>query len=734
MNTLKLDLRNCYGIKRLTTALDFSNGRAVAIYAPNGSMKTSFAQTFDDIAKSIESKDRIFSERETVRSVTDEDGNPIPKQSVVVIRPYDEVLGHTEKTSTLLVNSALRSEYEGLLKHVEAATETLVKAVREQAGTKKNIRAEISSTFTKTDDKFFVALLRIRDEVFNQTGAPLADVPYDIVFDDKVVAFLESKDVSTALQEYISQYNRLLAASTYFKRGVFNYYNAGIIARSLADNGFFEAQHTLNLNADKKVEIANAKQLAELIATEKTALLSDAALRKRYAAIERQINKNVTLRGFHEYIQDHEELLASLGNISNFKEDVWKSYLKVHEDLFKELLQKVDAAEKRKAEIEAVAQAERTQWESVIDIFNHRFFVPFALTAKNRTAVILGQEKMLSLGFTFKDGTDEKDIDRTQLLNVLSQGEKKALYILNIIFEVEARKKAKQETLFIVDDVADSFDYKNKYAIVEYLRDISEEPFFRQIVMTHNFDFFRTSNGRFVPYSNCFMVSKSDAELHLVKAVGIKNIFVNDWKQNFYKDAKKQIASIPFMRNIIEYTKGTSNPQYSKLTSLLHRKNDTATITLSDVDSIFNSLFSERGASADKDKLAIDLIRETAESCLTADEGVNFENKIALSIATRLAAEKYMIDRINDSAFVSGIDSNQTVRLFSKFKETFSSETEVLSVLQRVVLITPESIHLNSFMYEPILDMSDAHLKQLYTDVKALFPSPAPAAKSRRLA
>lgn len=230
------------------------------------------------------------------------------------------------------------------------------------------------------------------------------------------------------------------------------------------------------------------------------------------------------------------------------------------------------------------------------------------------------------------------------------------------------------------------------------------------------------------------MVSKSDAELHLVKAVGIKNIFVNDWKQNFYKDAKKQIASIPFMRNIIEYTKGTSNPQHSKLTSLLHRKNDTATITLSDVDSIFNSLFSERGASADKDKLAIDLIRETAESCLTADEGVNFENKIALSIATRLAAEKYMIDRINDSAFVSGIDSNQTVRLFSKFKETFSSETEVLSVLQRVVLITPESIHLNSFMYEPILDMSDAHLKQLYTDVKALFPSPAPAAKSRRLA
>jgi len=29
-----------------------------------------------------------------------------------------------------------------------------------------------------------------------------------------------------------------------------------------------------------------------------------------------------------------------------------------------------------------------------------------------------------------------------------------------------------------------------------------------------------------------------------------------------------------------------------------------------------------------------------------------------------------------------------------------------------VVLMTPENIHLNSFMYEPIIDMSDEHLKR----------------------
>lgn len=29
-------------------------------------------------------------------------------------------------------------------------------------------------------------------------------------------------------------------------------------------------------------------------------------------------------------------------------------------------------------------------------------------------------------------------------------------------------------------------------------------------------------------------------------------------------------------------------------------------------------------------------------------------------------------------------------------------------------MMTPENIHLNSFMYEPILDMSYDHLKKLY--------------------
>ena len=79
-----------------------------------------------------------------------------------------------------------------------------------------------------------------------------------------------------------------------------------------------------------------------------------------------------------------------------------------------------------------------------------------------------------------------------------------------------------------------------------------------------------------------------------------------------------------------------------------------------------------------------------------------------------------MVKKINDSQFVDGIVSNQTPQLLAKFKTLFSSEAHSINTILRVVLMTPENIHLNSFMYEPILDMSDEHLRKLYEDVLAL--------------
>jgi hypothetical protein len=720
MNNLNFELENCYGIKKLQAQLDFSQHKAYAIYAPNGAMKTSLAQTFKDIAGGTASKDRIFPDRVCIRKITDETGIDLPKESVLVIRPYDEEFGHTEKTSTLLVDSRLRKEYEELHIEIDKSKGIFLKALKEQSNSKKDLGKEISSTFTKSDDEFYRALIRVKDEVLAQKDSPFADIIYDRIFDEKVLNLLGAKDVKTAIESYIKKYNELLSASTYFKKGTFNYYNAATIAKNLADNGFFNANHSVNLNADEKLEITSQKQLEELIAKEKELISNDKELRKKFDALEKLMYKNATVRNFKDYLEGHEELLPKLANIESFKEEIWKSYFKVRIETYKDLIEKYQAAEKRKLEIEEEAGKQRTQWESVIDIFNSRFFVPFKLTAKNRVSVILGQEPMLSLGFIFEDGVDQAPLERAALMQVLSTGEKRALYILNIIFEVEARKKAKQETVFVIDDIADSFDYKNKYAIIQYLKDIAEEPYFNQIILTHNFDFFRTINSRFVKYSHCLMALRCSDGISLKQAAGIKNIFVNDWKPNFFTDAKKKIASIPFIRNIIEFTKGDKDPDFIKLTSLLHWKSDSASITQGSLDEIYNSVFCTTGTSADQTSPMVDIIQYEANKCLRVEDGINFENKIVLSIAIRIAAEKFMVEKICDTKFVDCIYANQTPTLLKKFKELSGDDINQIETIQRVILMTPENIHLNSFMYEPILDMSDDHLKKLYEDVLTL--------------
>jgi len=478
------------------------------------------------------------------------------------------------------------------------------------------------------------------------------------------------------------------------------------------------------LHANEDTEITTQRQLEDLISKELDKITKDKELKKKFAEIQKLFNKNVTLREFQRYLCDHELLLPNLANVDLFKEQIWKSYFKANETLYSDLVAKYHAVKARKKEIEEEARKERTQWETAIDLFNDRFFVPFTLEAKNKVAVALGSEAMLDLNYTFKDAAGSTPVGRDTLMKSLSQGEKKALYILNIIFEIEVRRRHAIETLFVVDDIADSFDYKNKYAIIQYLQEISEEPVFKQIILTHNFDFFRTINSRFVQYSGCLMATRKETAIELSEAAGIRNIFVNDWKLHFFDDNKKRIASIPFMRNLIEYTNGTADGDYIKLTSLLHWKPMSHAVTQEELDQIYKRLFDPSGgageAYADKATPVIDFIEKEAEACLKAPAGVNFEHKIVLSIAIRLIAERFMALKIADPKLLATISENQTQKLLREFQKMHKKQVGAIGTLRRVVLMTPENIHLNAFMYEPILDMSDEHLRRLYKEVRAL--------------
>jgi energy-coupling factor transporter ATP-binding protein EcfA2 len=302
----------------------------------------------------------------------------------------------------------------------------------------------------------------------------------------------------------------------------------------------------------------------------------------------------------------------------------------------------------------------------------------------------------------------------------LSNGEKRALYILNIIFEVEARKAANQNTLFIIDDIADSFDYKNKYAIIEYLKELGEENLFRQVILSHNFDFYRTVVGRLnVTRKHRMFAIKTNDEVSLTEEFYQKSPFAR-WRTELTDDTKL-VASIPFLRNLAEFS--GDNASFNKLTSLLHVMADTDTITVADLEGLIKGILKDQTALRLNNPAGkvIDLIRQVASTIAgNAVDNHALENKIVLSIAIRLKAEDLMITRISDEAFVTKITSNQTIKLTKRFKADFPNEREAIQLFEQVNLMTPENIHLNSFMYEPILDMAADHLKKLYQKLLAM--------------
>lgn len=718
MNKIHIELMHCYGIKKLVADFDFTQKSTYAIYSPNGTMKTSFAKTLNDLSQSKNSKDLIFPERDTGRLIQDENGTEILPEQILVIEPYNQAY-KSNKLSTLLVNKTLKDQYELIHKNISDKTATLVEELKRLSGLKKNIEETFSVAFTHNTKEFYKALVRVRDEVRDKNDSEFGDIIFGKIFSDKVISFLETKDFNEKLSDYINKYDQLIDSSMYFQKGVFNHNNASVIAKNLKDNGFFKAKHSVHLHSkEKNMEITTEPELEKVINEEKESILSNPDLVKAFDEIDTKLKANKELRDFRDYLISNVKILPELTNLDGFKQKLWISYLKLCIKSYESIIEEYSNGKEEIEKIVEEAKKEETNWRSVIGIFNKRFDVPFELSVENQEDVILKSDGP-NIKFTFSESSQTKTLNEPELLNILSNGEKRALYILNVIFEVEARKNSSQETLFIVDDIADSFDYKNKYAIIEYLKDISQHDGFKQIILSHNFDFFRTVCSRLDMHREQKLHTiKTNEKIKLVKEKYQNNPF-NHWRSQLAKNNAMLIASIPFVRNIAEYS--GDNNMFEKLTSLLHYKDDTLSIKVSDLESIHKSILKDQNnlSLPNREKLVVDLIYEEADKISSAcEEVIDLEGKVVLSMAIRLKAELHMTTEISDSDYLASINSNQTYMLFKKYTELFECKTQEIELLNQVNLMTPENIHLNSFMYEPILDMSNTALINLYLKTK----------------
>ena len=563
MNKVNISLENCYGIKSFTEELDFSKGRVIAIYAPNATMKTSFSKTFLELSNGKLPLDRLHRKVATCSVMVD--ASTIVKEEIFVIESMNSKF-ESKKLSNLLVDVASMEIYNDLNAEILDKKKGLINSLNKLSGVKKtDIEQRL---ITDIDGLTFFDCLKNIDLVSKFDD--LSYIKYSDIFNQKVVDLLNEEDVIDNINDYTLKYNELIEKSSYFKKGVFSPLKASNVIKSTKDENFFDANHGILLDGNAEI-INSAEEFEKIIEDDKKKILTDTKLQE----IEKKISNSVkAVKEFQDLLESYPELITYLTKEKYvlLREVLWKSYLK---NLNKELDSVLLAYNENKEEIqkiEELAGEQATKWEAVVEEFENRFYVPFKIFIENKKSIVLGNTTP-TIKFDF--GEDIK-INKSELnsIDILSQGEKRALYLLNIIFEVKARQLEGKKTLFIIDDIVDSFDYKNKYAIIEYIKEISEVEFFYQIILTHNFDFFRTIQGRVMDKSkwhNSFMAEKSDLNIKLLNAGTNKtsNPF-EIWRRQFDTNDIILIALIPFIRNLAEYTGNKTT--FNKLTSLLHIK------------------------------------------------------------------------------------------------------------------------------------------------------------------
>lgn len=724
MNLIEIKLENCFGIGKLDQKFNFGqlNTNSFLVYAPNGTMKTSFAKTLDLIAKNDgKSKpcDRVYENRATTHNVS-ADGNAIPVGSILVVNSEDNSYDTSAKISSFIASKELKKKYDDIYTELDSQKNEYIKKLK-QVSQSTDCETEFVNTYSKTSkDTFFELILAISKELVSKPDS--YNFRYNDIFDKKgnVKKFLEKNQ--QLLSQYVSKYDELLKNSKFFKSSgnSFGTYQANELLKSTEDNSYFEAGHKFTLSDN--AEIKSAEELKELLQTEITAIVNDEKLKKSFDQVDKSIGANAELRAFKNAIEKDNLLLVELEKYEDFRKKIWKNYIS---SLAQETIELAAIYESKKAELEIIiseAKNEFEVWKEIVKTFNERFYVPFQIKIVNQEDVVLKSETA-NLEFDYKD-PNETPVrkDKNSLLAILSKGEQRAFYILQLLFDIESRKQLNQKTLLILDDIADSFDYKNKYAIIEYIKELHNSSIFKLIILTHNFDFYRTIASRLsLNRKAAFMATKNDSrEINFLEGSYRNDVF-NYFKKHI-SEQKIFISIIPFLRNIIEYTEDSTSVNYNLLTSCLHLKSDTNSIKCSDILNLIHSTFPSTNTQniVFGTKLIKDLIYETAD-LIEQENPINeilLENKITLSIAIRFKAEEYMMNKIPNSSTLV-ITSNQTSELLNHFK-AINSDITTITTLERVNLMTPENIHVNAFMYEPLIDISVFHLMDLYKKVKQL--------------
>ncbi len=728
---------NCYGLELFDLIeIPFSsNDNKTIIYAPNGVMKSSLANVFDNLSRKKKTEDRIFTENSSTFAIKyyDDTFNEKYKKAVpniYVINSFNATFeSYNDSIATILADDELKRDYSEVMHSFAERLRPLFDALQRHCTPGVSIQELVSVSFCGTPNAEWDSIIKSMKVFldFEKPSELLASVRYDEIFTPQVEKVINTPGFSDKIKRYVGVVDSIIRDSRLLNTE-FDDRNARDFGDSIAKTKLFDAHHRILLS-DGTV-IASIKEWSAAVDAEMTRINEDVNVKALYSEIDKALNANTATKKLRDIIKSNHMLLAFFDDIVLLRKRLWASYAVTEGINIDDLANAVEIRNEDLKRLNRRAADQQERWKRVIDVFRERFRAPFTVSIENESKVIFHGEPA-RLEFTYNRRDQTRAQSKENLMNYLSVGEKRAFYILQILFDLEKIRAsaitAKKKHLVIVDDIADSFDYSNKYAIIEYLDELSRNKLIDLLILTHNFDFYRTVSSRLgINYNMCFVVQKdAHGSLLMEKFAYKKDYFTNGILENIRNgkigdDPAKIIliiASIPFCRNIAQYL-GLTKLEES-LTSLLHIKQNSTNIKLSDYWESIRSVFNLN--ELDCPSLAgipiINTVFNIAQQLVREKcEAVSLENKIVMSIAIRLKSELFLQLILKANNEELSCEENQT-QVWINHAQPYLTQVQK-DTLNAVKLITPESIHVNAFMYEPLIDIPNWQLFNLFTNVE----------------
>jgi hypothetical protein len=489
------NFEHVYGIKKLNNAKLIDQN--TLIYSPNGVMKSSLADGLEDISNNISPKD-VFNNIDSRFGIKN---NGIfinelssPKHlDLIVFKGEDifDTIFNDSEIAKIVVSQELKKLYETKITSIKDKVDFIKGIIStnilEEKKTSKVSKIDdfLSEYSGNTEIDRITNLLSTEYDYLKEDVSSLS---YTALFNSKTETILGDDTFKQKAEEY-QRLKDVKLNEKIFKEG-FGIQGLQNIVDVSKKNKYFAAGHKLYVDEkqldEKEAETLLSNTIIEAYGSEE--------MKNTFQNAKTILEKNNDSRKIVTAIESHNWLLEKLANPNKFRNDL---IFKKLEDKMLEITDAKKEIDSIKKEIEDIFENAKTTesiWKNVLDTYNQRFSNKhFDISISNHVNAVVGVQQPI---FVKKlKGTNTEITE--EIFERFSSGEKRAIFILYFLYEIELKKTLDLNYTVIVDDIVDSFDYKNKYAMIEYLSELSEDRNIQLIILTHNFDFFRSCKHKF---------------------------------------------------------------------------------------------------------------------------------------------------------------------------------------------------------------------------------------------